>query len=195
MAIETTNPGYIAAAAYAADPSSLEVPDPFHAQFDIGILSYLISQAGVQANTGVRLGIINYASPTVAGTGIDTAFLVNGLATTPRNDELGILAFTQSDSIDVANIPSGYELSIITQFNIQFAAVAAAARLSLLVNGVDVVQNKAVIDYDTVGIPYTTTQMKAQSSGDISMTYNFPLGDTISLASIFMAVDLVPAAV
>ena len=46
MAIETTNPGYIAAASYAADPDNVEVPDPFHTEFDIGILSYLLSTVG-----------------------------------------------------------------------------------------------------------------------------------------------------
>lgn len=46
MAIETENPGYIAAAAYVDDPNNVDVPDPFHGQFDVGVLSYILATLG-----------------------------------------------------------------------------------------------------------------------------------------------------
>lgn len=43
MSILTNNPGYIAAAAYDADPSNVDTPNPFHNEYDQGLNSYILA--------------------------------------------------------------------------------------------------------------------------------------------------------
>ena len=51
MSVETTNAGYILAAAYAADPVSVTAPDPSKHESQRGINSYVLSQlSGVTAD-------------------------------------------------------------------------------------------------------------------------------------------------
>ena len=44
MAIDTTNPGYVAAQNYANDPNNVDVPDRDHQEFSEGIDQFQLTQ-------------------------------------------------------------------------------------------------------------------------------------------------------
>jgi hypothetical protein len=181
MSILTNNPGYISAAAYAADPASVETPNPFHNESDQGSRSYVLERVGVANAADIYLARVMYLFHNTAGTGSPVALTPTVVQTTPANDSLGIISYVSGPNVNVS-LPPGKELKIEATVALSFSVVGGADFLTIEVEG-NAPGALIVIDYAETGRNYSGANVNVQDpSATFGCNLDLPSGTTTSVS-------------